>query len=141
MDFTAQGCQLKWVEFCNIRSLRSTIYSLVLQAASDKIVREMEMFGENFERYQFDTTDEKDDSRSVTTHGAPEKAKKSKVAAKSTGHTYQFQIMEAIGVPRMEIKKFADPLYWLEYFPPIAQVGFSPSQLTILVFIQMLARP
>lgn len=29
--------------------------------------------------------------------------------------------MESIGVPRDEIKKFADPHHWLKYFPPIAQ--------------------
>jgi leucyl-tRNA synthetase len=51
-----------------------------------------------------------------------DKSKKGKIAAKATGHTYQFQIMESIGVPRAEIKKFADPLHWLTYFPPIAQV-------------------
>lgn len=51
----------------------------------------------------------------------PAKAMKSKVAAKSTGLTYQFQIMESIGVPRSEIRKFADPYYWTSYFPPIAQ--------------------
>ena len=45
------------------------------------------------------------------------------MVAKSTGLTYQFQIMESIGVPRSEIKKFADPLYWLTYFPPIAIVS------------------
>lgn len=30
--------------------------------------------------------------------------------------------MESIKVPRSEIKKFADPLHWLTYFPPIAIV-------------------
>lgn len=50
------------------------------------------------------------------------KAKKGKLIAKSTGFTYQFQIMESIGVPRAEIKKFADPQNWLTYFPPIAIV-------------------
>ena len=54
---------------------------------------------------------------------AVDKAKKGKVAAKSTGLTYQFQIMEASDIPRSEIKKFADPLYWLKYFPPIATVS------------------
>ncbi|THH03335.1 hypothetical protein EW145_g6336 [Phellinidium pouzarii] len=49
-----------------------------------------------------------------------DKGKKGKVVAKATGHKFQFQIMESIGVPRLEIKKFADPLYWLTYFPPIA---------------------
>ena len=53
------------------------------------------------------------------------KAKKGKLVAKSTGLTYQFQIMESIGVLRSEIKKFADPLYWLTYFPPIAIVSSS----------------
>ncbi|KAF9429588.1 cytosolic leucyl tRNA synthetase [Entomortierella beljakovae] len=47
-------------------------------------------------------------------------AKKGKVAAKNTGLKYQFQIMEQIGVPRNEIHKFADPSFWLTYFPPIA---------------------
>ena len=51
---------------------------------------------------------------------AVDKSKKSKVTAKSTGLTYQFQIMESIGVPRAEIKKFANPEYWLQYFPPLA---------------------
>jgi leucyl-tRNA synthetase len=51
-----------------------------------------------------------------------DKAKKGKVSAKATGLQYQFQIMESIGVPREEIKKFADPYYWLEYFPPICIV-------------------
>jgi leucyl-tRNA synthetase len=49
-----------------------------------------------------------------------DKAKKGKIAAKSTGHTYQFQIMESLGVPRAEIKKFADSVYWTRHFPPLA---------------------
>ena len=51
----------------------------------------------------------------------PSKGKKGKIQTKSTGLTYQFQILELIGVPRSEIKKFADPHYWLHYFPPIAK--------------------
>ena len=51
-----------------------------------------------------------------------DKAKKGKVAAKATGLQYQFQIMESIGIPREDIKKFADPYYWLEFFPPICKV-------------------
>jgi leucyl-tRNA synthetase len=83
----------------------------------------MELFGENFERYQPDEPDADIDTTSFPNGpGASDKAKKGKVAAKATGHKYQFQIMESIGVPRKEIKKFADPQFWLEYFPPIAQV-------------------
>jgi leucyl-tRNA synthetase len=51
------------------------------------------------------------------------KAKKGKLLAKSGTQTYQFQILEAVGVPRTEVKKFADPYYWLKYFPPIAIVS------------------
>ena len=52
-----------------------------------------------------------------------DKAKKGKVAAKATCLQYQFQIMESMGVPREEIKKFADPYYWLKYYPPICMVS------------------
>lgn len=51
----------------------------------------------------------------------PSKSAKGKLAAKSTGLQYQFQIMELIGIPRNEIKKFTDPLQWMKYFPPIAK--------------------
>jgi leucyl-tRNA synthetase len=52
-----------------------------------------------------------------------DKAKKGKLAAKSMGHTYQFQIMESVGVLRSEVKKLADPYHWLSYFPPITTVS------------------
>jgi hypothetical protein len=86
------------------------------------------MFGPDFERYeqvqaelaQAETEKEIQEASEDKT-----KAKKGKLVAKSTGFTYQFQIMDSIGVPRSEIKKFADPLYWLTYFPPIAIVGIS----------------
>lgn len=79
------------------------------------------MFGENFETFG-------NEEDGPTTSSAPKstavgKATKGKLQAKSTGHTYQFQIMESIGVPLPEVKKFADPHYWLEYFPPIAVVS------------------
>ncbi|EIW76689.1 leucine-tRNA ligase [Coniophora puteana RWD-64-598 SS2] len=89
-----------------------------IKSASDKVIREMEMFGENFERFDDETgglKEEKDASQSQQVG----KATKGKLAAKSTGHKYQFQIMESIGIPRTDIKKFADPYYWLEFFPPI----------------------
>ncbi|KAI0077647.1 leucine-tRNA ligase [Panus rudis PR-1116 ss-1] len=92
-----------------------------IKASSDKIIREMELFGENFERFNPDAEEEVS-APTETTESAPaakpDKAKKGKVAAKATGLKYQFQIMESIGIPREDIKKFADPYYWLEYFPP-----------------------
>lgn len=88
----------------------------------------MEMFGPDFERYE-QVQAELAQAEAETDKQVPEdktKAKKGKLVAKSTGLAYQFQIMESIGVLRSEIKKFADPLYWLTYFPPIAIVGISP---------------
>jgi leucyl-tRNA synthetase len=85
----------------------------------------MDMFGENFEKYSPDAEPEVPTASSQAGPGESkpvDKAKKGKVAAKATGHTYQFQIMESIGIPREEIKKFADPYFWTSYFPPIAKV-------------------
>lgn len=99
------------------------------QASSDKIIREMELFGsdfENFEEVQAEIERKKEAEKEKEENlgaGDKSKAKKGKIVAKSTGLTYQFQIMESIGVPRAEIKKFADPLHWLTYFPPIAIVS------------------
>lgn len=50
------------------------------------------------------------------------KAKHGKQASKSTGLTYQFQIMQSMGVPKEDIQKFADPTHWIYYWPPIAMV-------------------
>lgn len=38
---------------------------------------------------------------------------------KTGGLKYQWQIMEAMGVPSNEIPKFVDPYYWLFYFPEL----------------------
>lgn len=81
------------------------------------------MFGEDFERFD---PDAEEDEAPVPGGEAPKavgKAKKGKLQSKKTGHTYQFQIMQSIGVPLAEVKKFADPWYWASYFPPIAIVS------------------
>ena len=91
------------------------------------------MFGEDFENFEAREEDADDEPAVETSNSsAPrvDKGKKGKLAAKSTGHTYQFQIMESIDVPRSEVKKFADPYHWLTYFPPIATV--SPSHFISL---------
>ncbi|KAG8897503.1 cytosolic leucyl tRNA synthetase, partial [Tulasnella sp. 417] len=107
-----------------------------IKAAADKLVREIELFGENFERYTDDSEAEPpaaDPTAPVQANPATavDRAKKGKVAAKATGLTYQFQIMESIGVPREEIKKFADPYYWLGYFPPITKQDCSDAGLRV----------
>lgn len=128
-----------------------------IKAAADKLIREMEMFGPDFEGHakaqqaevsgdpywntsslqtdpslqEVTATEEPGNATAVATTSTttassdPSKAKKGKIAAKSTGLQYQFQIMESIGVPRAEIKKFADPQHWLGYFPPIAQTDLN----------------
>jgi leucyl-tRNA synthetase len=84
------------------------------------------MFGQDFENFETAEQDADDEPAAESSNpSAPrvDKGKKGKLAAKSTGHIYQFQIMESIGVPRSEVKRFADPYYWLTYFPPIAIVS------------------
>ena len=86
------------------------------------------MFGPDFERYeqvQAELAQAEAEKEGQDASEDKAKAKKGKLIAKSTGLTYQFQIMESIGVQRSEIKKFADPSYWLTYFPPITIVGSS----------------
>ena len=92
----------------------------------------MEMFGPDFEKFdaQEESANPHPHAAPTTTEDAPatnrvDKAKKGKVAAKATGLQYQFQIMESMGVPREEIKKFADPYFWLKYYPPICIVSLS----------------
>ncbi|KAG6877276.1 hypothetical protein C0993_008924, partial [Termitomyces sp. T159_Od127] len=105
------------------------VTGMPIKASSDKIVREIELFGPDFERFEEVTAKlaaeeaEKEEAEAAAVIDGivdKSKAKKGKLAAKSTGHTYQFQIMESIGIPRAEIKKFADPYHWLTVFPPIA---------------------
>jgi len=44
-----------------------------------------------------------------------------KIAAKSGDFRFQWQILETgCYIPAQEIPKFADPQYWLDYFPPRA---------------------
>ncbi|KAF9175744.1 cytosolic leucyl tRNA synthetase [Mortierella sp. AD011] len=94
-----------------------------IRACADKLAREIEMFGKDFvlpsepEEPQVEKLNLKESEKVDPTKIV---AKKGKVAAKNTGLRYQFQIMEQIGVPRDQIHKFADPLHWLSYFPPIA---------------------
>ncbi|CAK5271807.1 unnamed protein product [Mycena citricolor] len=106
------------------------VTGLPIKASADKLVREMEMFGrdfENFEEVQQKLAEEAEDAPKeekpvVAKEGAVDnfKGKKGKLQAKSTGHVYQFQILQSIGIPTADIKSFADPQHWLEFFPPIA---------------------
>jgi leucyl-tRNA synthetase len=102
-----------------------------IKACADKLIREIEMFGQNFEKCPVDAVQNEESTAEETPTPAPVQGatkadvtkfstKKSKAAAKvNVALKYQFQIMLAIGVPIEEIHKFADPQYWLHYFPPL----------------------
>ena len=96
----------------------------------------MELFGPDFLDYK----DEEDEGELPAAGGGGGekeksvqvgKATKGKINAKSTGLKYQFQIMLSMGVSREDIKKFADPVHWLSYFPPITIVR---SKITLSFF-------
>ncbi|KAI9832445.1 MAG: cytosolic leucyl tRNA synthetase [Phylliscum demangeonii] len=107
-----------------------------IKACADKLVREVELFGQEFERCpelnQADSA--QGESGTSADHGPPAPTqgqtredvtkfttKKSKTAAKSVHLKYQFQIMMTLGIPIHEIHRFADPQYWLTFFPPLCQ--------------------
>lgn len=85
-----------------------------IAAAAKKISREMELFG-NPPNFPVDNEDK--DTNECEDKGIK---KKGKIEKKKSAKKYQWQILEEMGVPSEEISKFADPLHWLHYFPPIA---------------------
>ncbi|KAK8031206.1 leucyl-tRNA synthetase- cytoplasmic [Apiospora arundinis] len=97
---------------------------LPIKACADKLVKEVAKFGQEFENY-------KEEDEPVVEAAAPVKkekedvtkftAKKGKANAKAVKMKYQFQIMQAMGIPLQQIHLFADPAYWLEYFPPLVK--------------------
>ncbi|KAI7849907.1 leucyl-tRNA synthetase [Circinella umbellata] len=91
------------------------VTGMPIKACADKLLREMELFGKSFENY-----DEAALAKDLSEKAEVNKNVKSKVAAKTGNVTYQFQIMEQLGIPREEIHKFADPYYWTTFFPPHA---------------------
>ncbi|ANB13442.1 leucine--tRNA ligase CDC60 [Sugiyamaella lignohabitans] len=102
-----------------------------IKACADKLTREIEQFGENFENAPTPeeeaavaaAAEEAEKSKKPATKTDPSKftAKKSKAVAKQGRAKYQFEIMLQLGIPREEVSKFADPFYWVEYFPPLCQ--------------------
>jgi leucyl-tRNA synthetase len=94
-----------------------------IKACADKLINEVKLFGENFERYKEEEEPQVETPAPTTHHEDVTKftAKKGKAAAKVVKMKYQFQIMRAIGIPMEEIHLFADPQHWLVYFPPLCQ--------------------
>jgi leucyl-tRNA synthetase len=97
-----------------------------IKACADKLINEVKLFGQNFERYSDeDAEDDKANAKPApsTHHEDVTKftAKKGKAASKVVKMKYQFQIMRALGIPMENIHLFADPQHWLQYFPPLCQ--------------------
>lgn len=102
---------------------------MAIKACADKLVREVEMFGQNFEKYTDDEegdldareagdgTAANDAKAAAVTDVTKFRGKKTKAVAKSGAAKYQFQIMLSQGIPREDIHKFADPYHWVHVFP------------------------
>ncbi|KAJ3391404.1 cytosolic leucyl tRNA synthetase [Lobulomyces angularis] len=106
-----------------------------IKTCADKLVREIELFGKNFENYKGNNlifrfvksyleskfaNDEEQDLIAINTVGDVKKAKNAKAKMKNTNLEYQFQILKLMGIENGEIQKFADPNHWCYYWPPIA---------------------
>lgn len=101
-----------------------------IKACADKLKREMEDFGYPPEFPESTELGEKESNDD----GLPKdksKGKKSKAVAKTGTATYQWQIMQSLGLSDDEIKKFADADYWLKYFPPLTVLDLSSLGLKI----------
>jgi leucyl-tRNA synthetase len=95
------------------------------------LVREVELFGQNFERCPVDDIIEEGPTDGAVPPAPTQaetktdltkfSAKKGKAAAKSVKTKYQFQIMLSQGIPVEEIHRFSDPAHWIQYFPPLAR--------------------
>lgn len=96
---------------------------MAVKAAADKLVNEVKRFGTIFEGYSGEPTQDANPSPAINASAVKREdvtkftSKKGKTAAKTAKMKYQFQVMQAIGVPLEEIHKFADGQYWFHYFP------------------------
>ncbi|KAF5119422.1 hypothetical protein DV495_002307 [Geotrichum candidum] len=96
-----------------------------IKACADKLVREIEQFGENFDQ-NLPSDDLEEAPKPAAAKAKSEdvtkfKATKSKAVAKQGRSKFQFEILLQLGIPREEVKYFADAQYWLQYFPPLCQ--------------------
>ncbi|KMR03563.1 leucyl-trna cytoplasmic [Lasius niger] len=106
-----------------------------IKASADKLKREMEIYGYPPKFPEDNQMKEKVDDMLKDKSESPEKmieevddvvikdkskGKKSKAVAKAGSATYQWKIMQSLGLKDEEIKNFVDAAYWLDYFPQLA---------------------
>ncbi|OMH85857.1 putative leucine-tRNA ligase, cytoplasmic [Zancudomyces culisetae] len=94
------------------------VTGMPIKASADKIARELELFGPEFDgkggQIEQQVADISDEAERIAAFDAIKKEKR------GLAGTYQHEIMQSLGIPNSEIKKFSDPAHWLEYFPPRA---------------------
>ncbi|KAF2754237.1 leucyl-tRNA synthetase [Pseudovirgaria hyperparasitica] len=102
-----------------------------IKACADKLVHEINLFGIDFADYDEnndgDVVASPDSTQAQTKEDITKftNVRKGKAALKSVKAKYQFQVMLSLGIPRTEIYKFANPQYWLQYFPKLWQEHFT----------------
>ncbi|KAF2668860.1 leucyl-tRNA synthetase [Microthyrium microscopicum] len=98
-----------------------------IKACADKLVREVELFGKNFDGFSEEAEEAAANAAVPAPSSTETKAditkfsnvKKGKAALKTIKTKYQFQVMLSMGIPREEIHKFADSNHWLQHFPQL----------------------
>ncbi|GJD05698.1 Leucine--tRNA ligase, cytoplasmic [Galdieria sulphuraria] len=123
----------RYQHLCGKRSLFPFAFhctGMPIQACADRLRKEIEAFGcpplfpedlqEQCEvatnaseqpQQQYQPVDKADPTKFTSS--------KSKASSKKAGNIVrQWKILESLGVPCDLVPKFADPLYWLQYFPP-----------------------
>lgn len=106
-----------------------------IKACADKLKREMALYGcpPVFPEDEEEVTP-KDEGDIVPKDKS--KGKKSKAVAKTGAAKFQWQIMQSLGIPDEEIKKFADEYYWLDFFPPLAVADLKRMGIHVSVLLQ-----
>ncbi|CAC9466244.1 leucyl-tRNA synthetase / LeuRS [Leishmania donovani] len=89
-----------------------------IAACAQKIAKEMQQYG-NPPQFPAELLEDKPKAMVVKEPTEALGQHKSK-RGKSGPAKPQWLIMQSMGIPDSEIAKFADPQYWLDYFPPIA---------------------
>jgi leucyl-tRNA synthetase len=94
-----------------------------IKACADKLAREIETYGCPPVFPEEDVEMKEDDGGNEAEKVDPTKfvAKKSKALAKKGKGASQWEILKMSGIAEEEIPKFADPLHWLDFFPPLAK--------------------
>ncbi|KAK4523936.1 hypothetical protein GAYE_SCF00G1834 [Galdieria yellowstonensis] len=122
----------RYQHLCGKRSLFPFAFhctGMPIQACADRLRKEIEAFGcpplfpEDLQEHceVTNNTEQQQEKEASVEKADPTKftSSKSKATSKKAGNIVrQWKILESLGVPSEMVPKFADPLYWLQYFPP-----------------------